>query len=495
MRQNIVIELLKTFSEEEIKRFEDYLESPFFNKSKILFLLFKAISKYHPNYNHPSIEKEKLFKKIYPGKPYHEQNLRNRMTELSDMLKDFIVITHVKQNDISKKHTYIDELIRRKKFKLAEQSFKNLMQSLDETNMRDSDTFLHKLQTLERGSMIYLFNNDKTNKPTEINIEKGEYLINYFIIYLMHVLHDLVNGRKAAQMEKVVGAKDQFWIVDEFMNNFNMKNFLEKLKDINYKEYNILLIYYNMYLTFINEGEETYFKLKDSVFEEFDKYSKQEQFNFIASLLHMIYNSPTLRTNKFHKEGLEINKIALEKNIYFLDKYNARFPATLFWSITNNAMLANEIDWLEWFINEYAPKLRDEERESLYFLAMSKINFKRKEFQNCLECLTKIDVSILPVETEKSNIKVVQLLCFYEESAHVQVFSLIDTYRHFIKDNKKLPELYKTRFKNFLKYFSIAARAKFDDKPVDYADYKELSENQHVIQKPWLIEKLKNYLK
>jgi hypothetical protein len=496
MKQNIVIDLLKTFSEDEIKRFDDYLESPFFNKSKILVTLYRAIIKHHPDYKHPSLEKEKLFKKIYPGKPYHEQNLRNRLTELSDMVKDFIVITHVKQNDISKKHTYIDELLKRKKFKLAEQAFKNLMQSLDETNMRDSDTFLYKLQTLERGSMIYLLNDDKSPKPIKTNIQKGEYLINYFVIYLMHVLHDLVNGQKSARQGKdITSITEKFWAVDEFMKNFDMKNFLSKLKEVNYKEYNILSIYYNMYLSFINEGEETYFNLKESVFEEFDKYSKQEQFNFISSLLHTIYNTASLRTPKFHKESLDINKIALEKNIYFLDKYKARFPAVLFWSITNNAMLADEPDWLEGFVKEYTPKLKEEEQESLYNFAMSKIYFRRKMFNECIESLSKIDLSLLPTETDKASIKIVQLINYFEVNAHVQVFSLIDTYRHFIKDNKKLPDVYKERFRNFLKYFSIVARAKFDDKSVDYADYKELTENEMVMHKNWLEEKMKFYVK
>jgi hypothetical protein len=489
MRPNIVIELLKTFNDDEVKRFDEYLQSPFFNKSKVLITLYRALVKHHPDYINPALEKPRLFKKIYPGKIYHEQNLRNRMAELSELIKDFIALIQADKNQTEKKHNFIDGLIKRKKYRLAEQNVLNLMQSLKEINILDSEYFLHKLRTLERGSLIYLVSDDKSKKPYQVNVEKSQYLINYFLVYLLQVLHDIINRDKTHYHTK------EFVVAHEFMKNFDWKTFLKKLEENNYEQYNLLSIYYNMYMTLISDDVRHYLNLKESVFKEFDTYGREDQFNFVAFLLHTIYNNPALKTKKFHKEGFEINKIALEKNIYFLDKYTTHFPAILFWSISNNAILVNEIDWLEKFVDEYTPKLRPEEQNNMFNYAMSKIYSRRKNYEQSLDCLSKIDYSKMNNELEKINLKLLYLVNYYELGAQNQLFSLIDSYKHFLSGNKKIPETSKEGLRNFLKYISIASRAKFDNKPLDYADYKEAKESKSMVYRNWLYEKMEELLK
>ncbi len=411
------------------------------------------------------------------------------MAELSELIKDFLIIVQSDKNQIEKKHNYIDALIKRKRYRLAEQNVLNLMNSLEENNIMDSEYFLHKLRTLERGSLIYLVSDDKSKKPHQVNVEKSQHLINYFLVYLLQVLHDIINRDKTHSQTK------EFVVAHEFMKNFDWKIFLKKLEENNYRQYNLLSIYYNMYMTLISDDEEHYLNLKKSVFEDFDKYGREDQFNFIAFLLHCIYNNPALKNKKFHKEGFEINKIALEKNIYFLDKYTDYFPARLFWSICNKAVLVDEIDWLEKFVEEYTPKLRPEEQNNMFNYAMSKIYSRRKNYDKSLDCLSKIDYSKMNIELEKINLKLLYLVNYYELGAQNQLFSLIDSYKHFLSGNKKIPEAAKEGLRNFLKYISIISRAKFDNKLLDYADYKEAKESKSLVYRNWLYEKMEELLK
>lgn len=488
MHSNTAIELLKTFSEDEIKKFHDYLSSPYFKKSDILIKIFNVIAKHHPDYKSPVLDKERLYKKIYPGMSYNKQNLKNRMAELTDKIRDFIAMERINNDEIRKKHAYIDELIVRKKYNLAGQSITGMMKAFEKDRILDAEYFLYKLQTLEKESMVHLLTDDKRTTPYFTNLKKGDNLINYFFIYLMMILHDIIN------LNKRWGVKEETNLSNEFMKNFDGRSFLAHLKKIDYEHYNLLSIYYYMYMTLINDDEENYLNLKNAIFEKFDDYGREDQFNFITFLLNSIYNNPKLKTPKFHREGFEINKIALEKNIFFLEKYTTHFPSRLFWSICNNAVLVKEIDWLEKFVIEYTPKLRSEEQNNMYNYAMAKVHFEKKLYDNSITNLSKIDYSQILDGHDKINLRMMYLLNYYELGLDTAFFSLMDSYKHFLADSKEVPLMYKDALKSSLQYFSVIGKAKFDNKKVDYAVYKKAQLEKALFYKNWLLEKMQQHL-
>lgn len=487
MHSNIAIELLKTFSKDELKRFEEYISSPFFNKSKVLIKLFNILVKYHPDFSSPVIGKEKLFKKLYPDKAYNEQSLRNRMAELSEMIKNFMAFERFDKNEIQKKQYYIEALTQKQKYKLGEQAATNLMQSLKQNEILDVDHFLHKLQTLEKTGQIFFSLDDESSKRFNIVIEKGENLINYFLIYIMQVFHDTTVNLQTTN------TKIELNITNEFLESFNWQAFLDKLKEKNYKYYNLIYIYYNMYKNLKNYTEENYYNLKRAIFEEFDKYSKTDQFNFIIFLLHTIYNELAFKNPQFYREGFELNKFALSKNIYMLDHFN-HFPSVMFWSISNNAMNVDEFGWLEEFVKEYSPLLNPEERNNMYYYVMAKIYWRKKNYDDSLEALSKIDYNKVDDIQEKIHLKLLYLMNYYELGIDSSLFSLIDSYKHYLTDNKEVPEYLKHKLKNALKYFTIVSKAKFDHKPIEYADYVKAKENPDFYQRKWLLDEIEKYV-
>ena len=62
MFNNISIELIKTFSAEEIKNFEEYIKCPLFNKRKELVKLYGLIIKCRPEFTSPDLKRENLFR-------------------------------------------------------------------------------------------------------------------------------------------------------------------------------------------------------------------------------------------------------------------------------------------------------------------------------------------------------------------------------------------------------------------------------------------------
>ena len=71
MIKTSLIEILRSFSSEEIQRFKDFVSSPYHNKIKNLEKLFLIIKNYSPGFSDPGLEKEKVWRKLFQDKKYN----------------------------------------------------------------------------------------------------------------------------------------------------------------------------------------------------------------------------------------------------------------------------------------------------------------------------------------------------------------------------------------------------------------------------------------
>ena len=77
MIKSSVISILNTFSQEEIKQFEDFLNSPFHNKNAKVIQFFNVLKEYHPGFDDEKLTKENLFKELFGNVKYKESYIRN----------------------------------------------------------------------------------------------------------------------------------------------------------------------------------------------------------------------------------------------------------------------------------------------------------------------------------------------------------------------------------------------------------------------------------
>ena len=90
MKQPKTIELLRSLTVWELKSFEKYVASPFFNLNENVVLLFKALIKQYPGFDNGPINEVHLHKELFGKKPFSHQRLRYVMTDLTFLLEDFI---------------------------------------------------------------------------------------------------------------------------------------------------------------------------------------------------------------------------------------------------------------------------------------------------------------------------------------------------------------------------------------------------------------------
>ena len=73
------IEILQKFDKKELLKLGDFTRSPYLNSVEIVIKMFDEVAKCHPQYNSPKLSYEKMWKKLYPAKPYNDKIIRNRL--------------------------------------------------------------------------------------------------------------------------------------------------------------------------------------------------------------------------------------------------------------------------------------------------------------------------------------------------------------------------------------------------------------------------------
>ena len=67
MKDTRLIKIIRTFTKDELKSFDKFLQSPYLRPARDTRELYDYIVKYYPECNSPKLEKEKAFSKLFAG--------------------------------------------------------------------------------------------------------------------------------------------------------------------------------------------------------------------------------------------------------------------------------------------------------------------------------------------------------------------------------------------------------------------------------------------
>lgn len=484
MFNNISIELLKTFSAEDVKNFGEYINCSLFNKRKELIKLYSVIIKCRPDYTNPVLKREKLFKKLYPQSRYDEQTLRSRMAELSSLIRGYLTYAYLQKNPFRQKMMQAKEMMERHKYLLSEKILKDALEVLEKNKFSDPEYLENKYNVLsELCNVLSAEENYKERLKAEIS--KAECYINLFLKDILTSAKDIITLN--------VHNKDSMHsdYVNEFLKNLSLENFLKYIKKTENGHFNIISIYYYTYLTRKeNDNEEHYFKLKEIIFKEYNKFSKIDLFKFWDFLSGAVYPTLFSKDQKFYRERFEIDKFFSELNAFLTINGKYMYSQT-FTNVFAGAAIVNELAWVENFIIQNKEKLLPETRENTFNYCMAVLCSKKKEFERSLTYLEKIKFQELSYNLD---VRMSYIMNYYELSLFDQLFSAIDAFKHFITENNNIPEHRVDWAKYSLKFLTKTANAKSGNRKLDFADLKEAESVDSFMNRKWILEKMKEQM-
>lgn len=446
MENTKIIKLLKSLNQYEFRQFRDFVHSPAFNKKEILNGLIDELRKHYPKFESDELNNEALFQKILPGEKYSYFKLKNAISDLFILGKDFLSFLRFKKNERLREIYLLTELRKRELDSLFEQTHKTAAQKNENLKIKDEAYVNHKLDLkLEEFSYLVV---QAPNKYLHFQQELFDILLTYSIIRIFKSYNVMMHE------EKQNNFKYDKYLFDEIMS------FVEKKKFDN----PTLIVYYHIISLERDRNDENFYKLKEAGAKYFDELNEYDEYMVFLHLTGYC-------TNEFN---LNCRTDLMQEHFEIIKNKNNKLYTTIgklfypdFINEVKIALRVNEIDWAEKYIEKNKSNLTGDEEGAVNF-CNGILNLKRGNHDKALELLAKTN---FPNFILKLQVKILQLQIFYAKEYFDQAASAIDTFRHYLKRETTIKENFKKTFYEFVNILNNLIKLKTGYFVID-ADYQ-----------------------
>lgn len=323
-------------------------------------------------------------------------------------------------------------------------------------------------------------------KSLEVYGERMKYY-EYMIAYILSIL--MQEQTRAFQNKQVYNHYDGN-IADDLFKFIDIEGFLKRVED-EYPEFKGLLMFnYNIMKAFeVDEGNDYFEKAKRIIVKNAGKIPPKVLYFYCSILINYLLKVKMGVNDPYaDKQIIETVEILIKYNAAIEPSVNV-FNSTLF-NVTVEAYNGlGEISKAEKFVKKFSGSLSPDIRDSVVMIAQYYILLERKEYEKALEKLSIMDHVD---HYNKLNFRRDKLLIYYELELYEEAYSLIHSFRQFLKENDHISREERQRarlFVNFLKKL-LDGKMKNDNIKIEELKYELQKEPVRFIYKDWLIEKV-----
>jgi hypothetical protein len=447
---NNAIDILKTFSNEDVKQFEIFLNSPFFNKSKKLIKLYQALIKFYPHFNSKFLSEQKLSEAISPGLDYNRYTINRLFHDLYNCEEKYLLIKSLERNSLQSQDLLRGEFFRRRLYKLVEKNIMHVKNNLEAHNSIDADHYLNMFKLSTDVCNLFTITSSKNNssqikKKSEDISERAKFITYFFVTEMIREYENLLTHEKTYNTEKdLVFVKDIFAI-------FDFKEVLRKLisSAVNSTYSANFNAYLSMLLAFSNPGNEAYYyKYKRSLHNSLNDLSADEKRFHFGRLIRycMLKREAGDKHTKFDLELFNIYELIL-KNEIFKSSVTNYMPVELYRSILLNALRLKKYKWTIEFIKKYSKSLKPDKSKNIFYYSEAEYYFHRRMYKDARHNLQKITFDEFMYKMDYRNL---MLIASYELKEYESVIDMIDSYKHFLNTDDTLSGNSRKRHRRFI---------------------------------------------
>lgn len=481
MISSTLLNILSKLTVKEYKEFGEFVNSPFFNKNKNVKKLYDFLKKFHPEFSNKKLTKEHIHEKIFGKSVYNDGYMRTVIYNLGKLAEDYLAYINTRKDDLDRGISLLKELNERKLEKVFLRYYSEIEDDLEKIKYRGPGYYLKKY-LLQNEMEMYMdwskFKHKDYKNYTDKTITYiDDDLTSYYLSKALNHYRFLLDKANYEQIEYKYDFIDH--IIEYLLAKEN--HFVDKPK-IRLHLYEVLLLK--------EEDEKYYTILKDILVNDKDQLNHSDRYSLHNILQSYCVNMEYRKNKDYLEERFELYKICVKQGLYAASEH-LYFDDLVFGNIAKTAITYGSLDWAEEFIDSHYKKLSPESRELVVNYSLARLKFAKKEYEDALRHLSQIR-SVRHIQY-KLPIRDLTLMLYYELMQSSQAYYQIDSYRHFLTNNKKsLSENRFERISNFLKYYTRIIKLKEKGNKAELRDLKsELDKCKNVLERKWLCEKVK----
>lgn len=482
MQKTTFLEIMRTLDKDELKRFEAFLNSPYFNTRNHVIKLFSVIKKYAPEFDDKSLSKEEVWKKISPGKEYNYGILKNIIYDITKLSERFLETEEFNNNESQR----MKNLLLKLENKHLENIFLNKYNAFEKNVFKSSkfydDYYTDYTDLKECRFALEAYNPKLRSKLLSTDISEmlifdyiAKFSLNYNNMYIEGIEHNENSENHFISM-----------FSESVFKNPELENYILKLSESAGRNYKIMLVFFKLMKSYLNPHSiEFYYDFKKALFEN-DKYISEASLRRLyASLGSALDNCNNTQEINKNKELFDIIVHLTEKNI-FLSEAGKVIPSLYVLAVKLAGYLKQD-HFIGKLMNDYLQKIDPDLKDNFTVFSLAYLYYSRNEFDKALESSNKIRIDSFQLKFSLRNL---QIIISYEKKDYDMFLYLSDSYRHFLSKNKSVSGSYKESNLKFINYTNSLFKLSNSKDKTESELLKNTLDADQVVNKQWLLEKL-----
>ena len=485
MLKSTLLEILRTFSKQELIKFEDFVRSPYFNKKENVLKLFLDIKKYSPELTDEALKKEKVWNRLFPGQIYNYGIMKNLIFDLSKLSEKFITNIRFNSDEFKKDEYLANELLRRELQSIYINKFSKIdsepdLQYLSENNLGINDYLNYKSKLFEINWSFQVNFDQGSRSEKDLQNSHDLYQLTGFLLFLFEAYRIAVinNLDKNLDNDNNTVTKVLELILPGIEIIIQSVNQNSKTNSV------YLNIYFLMYLALKENTESRYLDFKKIVFDNLNILPKFTLQNIHLSLLTVF--AKLNNTDKNLIEVIDIYDSLIENNL-ITERNTGIVPIHIFNNYISGCFYLSDPVKIENFANRFLNKLDPKHMENSKKYVKFMISFLNKDFDSALMCISLIDVTY---PMQKITLKSQKAMCLYEIGDYEMFLNEFDNMKHFVKNNSFITDEFNKRFNLLFTVIKSLFNLKQNFDNYEYIKLREIINANYRKSKPWFVEKL-----
>jgi len=475
---NKLLFFIRSLTESELTEFRKFIISPLYTSGRNYDTLLNEIIKFNSKESN-RLTVQDLYSKLYPGKTYNPQTMKNRFSELLKLGEEFLVYRKIQDSPAEKDKLLLSSYLDRKMYKFLDSKLQKEISEL--TSAPDDLKKFENLFSLQELRIRSLGEKKKFDAYFQKFFENSLLSTSIFLNNLF------INGIEYKQQE-YLNRKYEFNLVLEILKDMNLAKVMKKCHNSDLNILKIVSMNYNLYKAYENiNNEDNYFEARKIFHELQDSLSNEYKLELYMIFIYFCTRKQNQGINKYYNELFKLFNEKLDSGFHSDFSQNI-YPLSSFRDYVFVGIEVNKLSWVDDFLKKYSVLLPEDVRDNEVNIANAKLFIARKKYQNALSIISGVKPSNF---LHYIDVSLVKLISYYELGEYEDAFTLIDRTSHYMRNHKEIPKSHMVNFTGFIKFLHLLLNAATDTKVKDQAFlFNELNKYKLISKRDWLTEKI-----
>ena len=395
-----IFDVFKSFDAKKMRRFEDFIQSPYPKKSPTAVNLGLYLINFYPDFDAALMDEVEAFNAIQPDKAYTKHELIRYLSLLLATTEDFIVFEYVEETRFVKEYLLTQYYYETRNYTGLKKTIKKNEKKLVSEALPDNNNYFYSFLN-KKASFNYCWQLKNVEEAQSHVKESAHYLNNYFIIQLLQASISFY------QCHKRKPEKEEVLFLDTVLEEVEAN--IERMPPL------VILWYLASSLTLNPMDVGMYAELKEALLRHIRDIPTSDAHTFTVILNNTLIKQLGSDRKQYIAERYDLYQIEIKEGWLVV---NGVIGYQVFNNIIMVSLILNKRDAAEAFLDEYQEYLPSEIHGDVVNYNKARIAFSKGDYHECLQLVQQVQYLN---HSFTLGIKRIQMMCYIELDDYAQV--------------------------------------------------------------------------